>query len=395
MAKSVAPLTDSKIRSAKASGREKSLFDGGGLFILISASGSKRWKFRYKFGGKSKKITIGEYPYISLKVAREKREVFKQLLSEGKDPAMQMRETTVKTLNDVAYEVKEHIANGVSDKYLKKLIGYYDVHVKPILGLKNIRDIDRLDIIDVMDAMKKRGIYESAKKTINLLERILKYAVTKGYLDRSIISDLDKSMLVKKVPTKHRAAFTKESDIAILMSEIERYSVPLTKNALRLSAHLALRPKEIRCLKWEYVNISDRSIVIPASEMKMREEHIVPISNQVLDYFNELKALSANDMYVFPNTVYYDRCMSENTVNVAIRRLGFTKEEMTAHGFRSMFSTIAHEKSGFSHEVIEHVLAHSVGNSVSQAYNRAKYLKERRELMQWWSDYLCALRDSM
>ncbi len=394
MARSVVPLTDSKIRSVKPSDKEQSLFDGGGLFLLVSPSGSKRWKFRYKYQGRTKKITIGEYPFVSLKDAREKRQEFRQMLSDGIDPARARLKRESKVLNDIAEELKEHIAESVTDKYLKKLFGYYDVHVRPFLGTKEVDKIDRLDVIEVMDAMKKKGIYESAKKTLNLIERMMKYAVTKGYADRNVVADLDKSMLVKKIQTKHRAALTDEKDVAVLMRGIEEYSNPLTRNALRLSAHLALRPKEVRCLKWEYVDFESKKIVIPASEMKMREEHIVPVSRQVMEYLEELKALSGKDKFVFPNSVYYNRCMSENTVNTALRRIGFDKEDMTAHGFRSMFSTIAHEKSGFSHDVIESALAHSVGSSVSRAYNRAKHLKERAKLMQWWSDHLCDLRES-
>ncbi len=392
MARSVVPLTDSRIKSVKPTDKEQSLFDGGGLFLLVSPSGSKRWKFRYKYQGKTKKITIGEYPIVTLKAAREKRAEFREMLANGDDPARLRVKQEEKTLNEIAEEFQEHISESVTDKYQKKLFGYYNVHVRPFLGTKPVEKVDRLDIIDVMDAMKKKGIYESAKKTLNLIERMMKYAVTKGYAERNVIADLDKSMLLKKIPTKHRAALTDEKDIAVLMRAIEEYVNPLTKNALRLSAHLALRPKEIRCMKWAYVDFENRKIVIPAEEMKMREEHIVPISDQVLGYLEELRSLSGKDVYVFPNSVYYDRCMSENTVNTALRRLGFEKEDMTAHGFRSMFSTIAHEKSGFSHDVIESALAHSVGSSVSRAYNRAKHLKERAKLMQWWSDHLCALR---
>ncbi len=395
MARSVVPLTDSRIRSVKPTDKEQSLFDGGGLFLLVSPSGSKRWKFRYKYQGKMKKITIGEYPIVSLKAAREKRAEFREMLAIGDDPARAKNKSDAKILNEVAEELEDLISESVTEKYKKKLFGYYNVHVRPYLGTKDISKIDRLDIIDVMDAMKKKGIYESANKTLNLIERMLKYAVTKGYADRNVVADLDKSMLLKKIPTKHRAALTDEKDIAVLMHAIEEYANPLTKNALRLSAHLALRPKEIRCMKWEYVDLENRKIVIPAEEMKMREEHIVPISDQVMGYLEELRSLSGKDVFVFPNSVYYDRCMSENTVNTALRRLGFEKEDMTAHGFRSMFSTIAHEKSGFSHDVIESALAHSVGSSVSRAYNRAKHLKERAKLMQWWSDHLCALRESM
>jgi integrase len=237
--------------------------------------------------------------------------------------------------------------------------------------------------------MQKKGIYESTKKTLNLLERIYKYAIAREYAEHNIIADFDKKIVLKKKTVRHHPTITDDKTIKLLLNAINNYQGEIvTKYALKIIPYLALRPIELRSMKWEYINFKDNIIVIPADKMKMRGDHIVPITSTVMQFLKELQEHTGDKAYLFPNVIYKDRYMSENTINTALRRMGFTKDEIVSHGFRSMFSTIAHEKSDFKHEVIETQLAHSIGNSVSQAYNRAKYLDERVELMQWWSNYL-------
>jgi len=241
--------------------------------------------------------------------------------------------------------------------------------------------------------MQDKGIYESAKKTLNLLERIYKYAIAREYTEHNIIADFDKKIVLKKKAVRHHPTITDDKTIKLLFEAINSYQGEIvTKYALKIIPYLALRPIELRSLQWEYINFKDNLIVIPADKMKMRTEHIIPITSTVMQLIRELQEYTGSKVYLFPNAIYRDRYLSENTINTALRRMGFTRDEIVSHGFRSMFSTIVHEKSHFKYDVIETQLAHSVGNSVSQAYNRAKYLDERVELMQWWSDYLDKLQ---
>jgi len=293
------------------------------------------------------------------------------------------------TLTNITDEFFIQIEDNATQKYLKKLRSYYDNHVNSILGNKPIQEIQRTDIFLVVDTMQDKGIYESTKKTLNLLERLYKYAIAREYAEHNIIADFDKKLVLKKRAVRHHPTITDDKTIKILLNAINNYQgETVTRYALKIIPYLALRPIDLRSMKWEYINFEDNIIVIPADKMRMRLEHIIPITSTVKGYIQGLQEHTGFKMYLFSNAIYKDRYMSENTINTALRRMGFTKDEIVSHGFRSMFSTIAHEKSPYKHEVIETQLAHSVGNSVSQAYNRAKYLDERVKLMQWWSDYL-------
>ena len=399
MARTTTALTATQIKQAKPRAKEYKLNDGGGLYLLVTKAGGKHWKLKYKFMGKEKKLSLGKYPDITLSKARELREENKQLIANSIDPnklkqiaklkQQEQEERDLNTLDNITDEFFIQIEDSATSKYLKKLRSYYDNHVKGVLGAKPIKEVHRVDILSVVDTMQDKGIYESTKKTLNLLERIFKYSIARGYTEHNIIADSDKKMILKKKTVRHHPTITDDKTIKLLLESIDNYTGEIvTKYALKIVPHLALRPIELRSMKWEYINFKDNIIVIPADKMKMRLEHIVPITSTVKQYIEELREHTGDKVYLFANSVYKDRYMSENTINVALRRMGFSKDEIVSHGFRSMFSTIANEKSPFNSDVIETQLAHSIGNSVSRAYNRAKYLDERVELMQWWSDYL-------
>ncbi|WP_434657347.1 tyrosine-type recombinase/integrase [Sulfurimonas sp. NW9] len=399
MARTTTTLTATQIKQAKPEAKDYKLSDGGGLYLLVTKAGGKHWKLKYRFEGKESKISLGAYPEITLSKARELRERYKADIANGINPNEVKKEKKAKlkedkskkqnTLNKVVDDFFIQIVESVTPKYHKKLKSYYDNHVKDHLGTKPIKEIQRADILSIVDTMQDKGIFESTKKTINLLERIYKYAVSREYVEHNIIADFDKKVVIKKRAVKHHATLTDDKSIKILLQSINNYQGEVvTKYALKIIPYLALRPIELRSLRWEYINFKDNLIVIPADKMKMRREHLVPMTSTVKKMIQELKKYTGDKPYLFANTVYKDRYMSENTINVALRRMGFGKDEIVSHGFRAMFSTIANEKSHFSRDVIDTQLAHSVGNSVSQAYNRAKYLDERVKLMQWWSDYL-------
>ncbi len=399
MARTITPLTATQIKQSKPKSKDYKLSDGGGLYLLITKAGGKHWKLKYKLDSKESKISLGAYPDITLSKARELRENNRQLIANGIDPnelkkekkaeLKERAEEELNTFNNITDEFFIQIKESATLKYLKKLRSYYDNHVKKGIGLKPIKEIHREDILSIVDSMQDKGIYESTKKTLNLLERIYKYAIARGYTEHNITADFDKKAILKKRTVRHHATFTDDTSIKLLLESVEKYQGEIvTKYALKIIPYLALRPIELRSLRWEYINFKDKLIVIPADKMKMRREHLVPITSTVIDMIKELHEHTGDKPFLFANAVYKNRYMSENTINVALRRMGFSKDEIVSHGFRSMFATIANEKSPFNRDVIDTQLAHSVGNSVSQAYNRAKYLDERVKLMQWWSDYL-------
>jgi integrase len=399
MARSTSALTATQIKQAKSKDKDYKLSDGGGLFLLVTKRNSKLWRLKYKFDGKEKLLSLGAYPSISLSKARELREKHKTDIANGINPSAVKQEIKAKqkqkikkeenNLNKIKDEFFLQIQESVTPKYLKKLESYYLNHIESTLGHKPIQNIQRVDILKIVDTMQDKGIFESTKKTVNLLERIYKYAVSREYVNHNIIADFDKKIVIKKRAVKHHPTFIDDKNIKLLFEQINNYQGEIvTKYALKIIPYLALRPIELRSLRWEYINFEDNLITIPSDKMKMRKEHLVPITSTVKKMMQELKEYTSDKPYLFANTVYRDRYMSENTINVALRRMGFSKDEIVSHGFRSMFSTIANEKSSFNRDVIDTQLAHSVGSSVSQAYNRAKYLDERVELMQWWSDYL-------
>jgi len=399
MARITTPLTATQIKQAKSKSKEYKLSDGAGLYLLVTKAGGKHWKLKYKIDGKESKVSLGPYPSINLSKARELREKYKIDIANGinpnevkKDKKAKIKEQLLKeenTLTNVVEEFFNQIVESVTPKYHKKLKSYYNNHVKASLGAKPIKDIQRVEILSLIDSMQDKGIFESTKKTINLLERVYKYAIVREYVDHNIIADFDKKLVFKKRAVKSHATLTDDKSIKLLLQSINNYQGEIvTRYALKIIPYLALRPIELRSLKWEYINFKDNLIVIPANKMKMRKEHLIPITSTVKQMIQELKAYTSDKPYLFANAVYKDRYMSENTMNVALRRMGFSKDEIVSHGFRSMFSTIANEKSPFNRDVIDTQLAHSVGTKVSQTYNRAKYLDERVELMQWWSNYL-------
>ena len=399
MARKTIPLTATEISKAKPRSKEYKLFDGGGLYLSISPNGGKWWRLKYLFENKEHRISLGTYPSTQLKEARKQRDELKEKIVLGINPSIERKEKKLSlkvehdeaqnTLSYVADEFFTQIVESVTPKYHKKLKSYYQNHVKATLGTKPIKEIQRADILSIVDSMQDKGIFESTKKTINLLERVYKYAIVREYVEHNIIADFDKKIVIKKRAVKHHATITDDKGIKLLLEEINNYQGEIvTKYALKVIPYIALRPIELRSLRWEYINFKDNLIVIPADKMKMRKEHLIPLTSTVKKMIEDLQEFTSDKPYLFANAVYKDRYMSENTINVALRRMGFSKDEIVSHGFRSMFSTIANEKSSFSRDVIDTQLAHSVGNSVSQAYNRAKYLDERVELMQWWSDYL-------
>jgi len=404
MARLVTPLTATQIKQAKPQAKEYKLSDGGGLYLLVTKAGGKHWKLKYRFGGKEKKLSLGSYPDISLLRARELREKYKSDIANGINPGEVKKEKKIKqqeeeqkalnTFENIALERLEKQKDTFSEAHYKRTINAFKNDCFPYIGNKNIDDIEASNLIYILQIMAKRGVNDSARKVFYSINKTFKWAVANAKAKRNPAADILLEEILGKKTKQHYPTITDDNGIKNLLISINEYTGELsTKYALQLLAHTFVRPSNARLALWEEINFKDKQWVIPAKKMKTRDEFIVPLSNQVVELLAEVQEYSCNSPYLFPSTKSDTTPLSDGALLGAIRRMGYSKDEFVPHGFRAMFSTIAHEKSPYKYDVIEMQLAHSVGNSVSKAYNRAKYLDERVELMQWWSDYLLEVQN--
>lgn len=391
-------LTDIVIRKAKPKTRPYKLSDSNGLHLLVTEK-SKLWRFSYRFDGKQKTLAIGAYPVFSLNDAREKREEAKRQLVNGIDPASAKRalKQITREISANSFEVvaREWHATHMTVKttgHAKKVLDRLENDVFQFIGGATIKDIEAPDVLAVLRRIEQRGAIDLAHMTKQIIGQVFRYAIATGKAVRNPVPDLEGALKPKTVT--HYAAITEPFGIAELLRATEHYTGSITtKCALMLSFHSMLRPVEIRTAEWCEIDLERKEWRIPAEKMKKRVDHIVPLSRQVLDIFEQLKPVTGHRRYVFPSVRTSNAPMSESTINGALKRLGFG-DTMTAHGFRSMASTRLNESNLFSCDVIERQLAHNDRNAVRAAYNRAQYLDDRRKMMQWWSDYLDGLREN-
>ncbi len=400
MARTTTPLTDTKIKTAKAKEKDYKLSDGGGLFLLITTRGSKLWRLKYRFDGKEKLLSLGKYPEITLTKARELRDQNKKLLADGVNPSdvKQAKKEAIKvkavqslnTFKKVAFEKIERLQeNGISDSHYKRILRGFNNDVFPVIGDKPIDTIVEGDILDIIEKMDERGVKNSIQKVYSSINTTFKYAIAKRYIKTNPANGIELSEVIGKPKVQNYPTITDDIGIKNLLISIKEYGgEPSTKYALLFLSLTFVRPSNARLALWEEIDLKSKQWVIPANKMKTKEEFLIPLSTQAVELLKEVKKYAGDSPYLFPSTKSKTTPFSDGALLGAIRRMGYSKTEFVPHGFRSMFSTIAHEKSPFKHDVIETQLAHSVGNSVSQAYNRAKYFDERVELMQWWGDYL-------
>lgn len=392
-------LTDTEIRKAKSAEKPQKISDGHGLFLLVTPQGSKLWRLAYRFSGKQKTLAIGEYPTIGLADARAKREEAKKQLANGIDPSTAKKAAKVANQDAAAnsFEViarewhATYMANK-SEDHAKRTMTTLEKDVFPWLGKLPIIGIEAPDVLTAIKRIEQRGANEIAKKAKQSIGQVFRYAIATGRAVRNPVPDLQGAF----TPTtaKHHAAITDPVQIAALLRACDGYTGNfVTHCALKLSFLVMLRPGEVRQAEWTEIDIERAEWRIPAAKMKMRDEHIIPLSRQALAIFEEIKPLTGTGRFVFPSVRSNARPMSENTVNGALRRLGYTGEEMTAHGFRGMASTRLNEAHLFHPDAIERQLAHGEQNSVRAAYNRAQYLPERVKMLQWWADYLDSLQE--
>lgn len=391
-------LTTVTASQAKPKDKPYKLADEKGMYLYVVPKGFKYWRLKYRFAGKEKSLALGVYPEISLKEARAKRDEARKLISNGIDPS-EHKQATKAARQDAAansFEViaLEWFARKLADKskdHRARTLRALEKDLFPFIGKRPIEAITPPELLKALRRIEDRGAIETAHRAKQTAGQIFRYAVATGRAERDPSADL-KGALAAPGKT-HLAAITDPREAGKLMLAIEGFTgTPTVKAALQLSPLLFCRPGELRHMEWTEINWEDKQWELPASKMKMKQPHIVPLSKQALAILEDIYRLNGNRRYVFPSARGASRPLSENGVRTALRTMGYTNEQMTPHGFRAMARTILDEVLGFRVEWIEHQLAHAVKDANGRAYNRTTHLKQRREMMQQWADYLDRLK---
>ncbi|RQS69841.1 DUF4102 domain-containing protein [Burkholderia sp. Bp8963] len=399
------PLTDTTIRNTKPAEKPVKLFDGGGLFLLITPAGQRYWRLKYRAAGKEKLLALGVYPDVTLAAARRKRDEAREKLAAGVDPgeAKKAEKRTARlsaenSFEAVAREWHAKYAPTWSDGHGARILRRLEVDAFPWIGGKPIAELAPPDVLDVLRRVEKRGALETAHRLHANVGQVCRYAVATGRAPRDVTADLRGAL--PPVQQEHMAAITDPKQVAELLRAIDGYQGTFAVLcALRLAPLLFQRPGELRAAEWTEFDLDDSTWEIPSDRMKRTKQgkasggaHIVPLSSQAVAILRELHALTGGGRFLFPSVRTKDRAMSDNTVNGALRRLGYSGDEMTGHGFRAMARTILDEVLHLPAAIIEAQLAHAVKDPLGRAYNRTAHLPKRREMMQRWADYLDRLK---
>ncbi len=385
-------LSDVLIRAVKPRDKPYKLSDERGLYLIVTPSGSRWWRFKYSLDGREKGLSIGVYPDVPLALARKRRDEARQLIASGIDPSAKRkaektaRGDTFKAIGDewlALQEKKLAVATFAKATWILENLIY------PRVGDRPITKITAQDLLAALRKIEVRGTHETAHRARQRCGQVFRYAVATGRAEHDITADLRGALA--PVVSKNHAALTDPAEIGKLLRAIEGYrGSPTTAYALKIAPLTFVRPGELRHARWSEFDLDGAEWRIPGERMKMREQHIVPLARQAVELLRELRSISGRSDYVFPSLRSASRPMSENTVNAALRRLGYSKDEMTGHGFRSLASTLLNEQ-GWHPDLIELQLAHAERNKIRAAYNRAQRLSERKKMMQAWADHLDSL----
>ena len=391
-------LSVKEIENIKPGAKPQRFFDEKGLYLEVAPSGGKWWRFKYRFDGKEKRLSLGVYPDVSLKSARTKRDDARTLLADGVDPGEQRKAMKVARADRMAnsFEVvgrewfgkySPNWAASHADKIIQRL----ERDIFPWVGGRAIAEIKVPELLACLRRIESRGALETAHRALQNCGQVFRYAVATGRAERDPTVDLRGAL--PPVNRTHHAAITDPKAIGELLRAMDGYQGAfITKCALRLAPLVFVRPGELRKAEWTEFNLDSAEWNIPAERMKMKDAHLVPLSQQAVGILRELHSLTGEGLYVFPGARTNGRPMSDNAVLAALRRMGYAKDEMSGHGFRAMARTILDEVLGVRSDYIEHQLAHSVRDPNGRAYNRTAHLAERRKMMQLWSDYLDKLK---
>lgn len=403
MPRKVLPLTDAAIRNAKPQPKPFKLADGQGLYLEILPTGGKSWRFKYLFAGREKRLVFGLWPDVNLKQAREMRDDARAMVAKGIDPRQKQKtedaEAEAKavlaanTFEAIAREWHGQQVRTWSEDHAGKVMLRLAKHLFPVIGMVPVTELRAPAILPVLREVEARGNHETARRLRQYCEAVFAFAIATGRAERNVGADLRGALVPSKV--KNRPAITDPKRFGALLRTIEAYmGSPVTLAGLRLLPLVFTRPGELRQAEWTEMDLDapdGPTWSIPAEKMKMRRDHVVPLSRQAVEIIADLHPLTGTGRYLFPCNRTNGRPMSNMTLNAALRRLDIAQDEHCAHGFRSSASTMLHEM-GFPSHIIEAQLAHAERNAVKAAYCRAEYLPERRRMMQRWADFCDALK---
>lgn len=391
-------LTDRACKNAKPTEKPRRIYDGNGLYLEVMPTGSKYWRLKYRFAGKEKRLAFGVYPEVSLGEARDKREKSRKLLSISVDPSLakqeEKRQVTLNaknTFESIAREWHSHHFDRWSINHAGTVMRRLEADLFPVLGNRPINNITAPDILNALRQVEERGAYEMARRAMQFCGQVFRYAIHTGRLDYNPAADLRGAL--KPVKRGHYAAL-EAKDLPEFLTKLNRNDArlfPLTRMAVELLMLTFVRTSELTKAKWDEFDFDDKTWVIPAERMKMRQPHIVPLSKQVVAILKQIKFITGNREWVFPGQHDPRKYMSNGTILVALGRMGY-RGRATGHGFRALAMSTIKEKLGYRHEVVDRQLAHAHRNSVDAAYDRAKFLDERRKMMQQWADYIDRLK---
>lgn len=409
----------SSLKTAREIGKAKTIQDGGGLTLICRPDGAGWWRMRYWITSRENRLSLGVYPDVPLKLARERRDEVAKLVASGVDPSEKRKADKAHQANKV--EVAKLLAAGkpgpgsfeqlardwlvrmhepkVSPGHATRTRIRLEQDVFPWLGARPIAEISAPELLVAIRRVEARGAIETAHRVKDICGQVFRYGIASGACNYNPAADLKDAL--RPVESRHHAAIVDPKDAGVLLRDMDAYKGhPVTRAALLLSALLLLRPGELRHTEWAEIDMEAATLTIPSGRMKRTKAdkvsgppHVVPLAPQALGVFRELQPLTGHGRYVFPSLLTGERCMSENTVRGALRRMGYGNDDMTAHGFRAMARTMIAERLGVAGEVIEAQLAHAVPDALGRAYNRTQFLQQRREMMQKWADYVDRIRD--
>lgn len=396
-------LSDVAIRNAKPNGsKNRKLYDGNGLYLEITEKGKKRWRFRYQFAGKGKCISLGMYPAVKLRYAREQRDDARELLAKGIDPSEQRQQVKMNKSNGLEgnQDTFEAVASNWfntrksewSEGHQERVLRMLEKNLYPWIGEIPIKQITVPTLLEALRYTEKQGKHETVMKTKQVAGQVFRYGIETGQAEFDITANLRNALTSPQ--TKHMAAIIEPKEVGRLMLAIHNYGgrAPQVYYALRFAPLTFVRPKELRHAEWSEIDWEESLWKIDAQKMKMREDHIVPLSRQAMKILETMRRFTGKGRYIFPNARSPNRPMSEVAILAALRAIGYTKEQMTGHGFRAMARTLLDEQLGFRIDVIEQQLGHAVKDPLGRAYNRTKHLPERSGMMQTYSNYLDDLK---
>lgn len=387
-------LTDVKVKTAKPKDKPYKLTDGGGMYLLINANGSKYWRMKYRFASKEKMLSIGVYPDVSLADAREKRSEARKIIAAGGDPGEVKKEEKIaqqmsqkNTFEAIAREWHQTKADRWSLRYRDEIIDTFEKDIFPHTGRRPIVDIKPMNWLEILRRLEKRGALEKMRKVRQRCNEVYRYAIVTGRAEYNPVSDLATALAT---PKKTHFPFLTVEELPHFLKDLAGYTGSvITKTATQIIMLTGVRTQELRFARWEDIDFEKKLWEIPAEVMKMKRPHIVPLSEQVIVLFKQLEPISRHHPLVFIGRNDPRKPMSKESINQVIELLGY-KGRLTGHGFRHTMSTILHEE-GFNSEWIETQLAHVDKNVMRGAYNHAQYLDGRREMMQWYADYISGL----